>query len=203
MKLTLRTAVLAAAAALIAQSAAAETLTFGTPLSGTGPTVDFATLTYTQTGDGDDWTFTLAAQDLATLFSSAGAFIGSVAVDTPDSVPGFGSGLAMTNVSGGVTSVEARNGGGPGGVFDFRFALGQGAGNRLTSGETVTWTWNDSGLQSFTQLALHVQGLEGNGQGYSNSIWYIPTTPVPEPATLAMMLAGAGLIGVARRRRRS
>lgn len=198
MRHTLSTAVLAGAAALAAGAASAETLNFGTPLAGVGPTVDFATLTYTQTGNGDDWTFTLEAKDLATLFSSPGAFIGSVAVDTPDTVPNFGGGLAMSDVSGGVTSVEARNGGGPGGVFDFRFALGQGASNRLSSNESVTWTWNDSGIGSFTDLALHVQGLSGDGG--SSSIWYV-STPVPEPAALATMLAGLGLLGALGRRR--
>lgn len=199
MKQLFRTAALAAAAVLATSAVSAETLNFGTPLSGVGPTVNFATLTYEQVGDGDDWTFTLDTLDLATLFASSGAFIGSVAVDTPSDVPSFGSGLAMTDVTGGgVTTVEARNGGGPGGVYDFRFALGQGAGNRLSSNETVSWTWNDSGLTSFSDFALHVQGLTGEG---SSSIWYV-SSPIPEPASLAMMLAGAGVIGAAVRRRR-
>lgn len=190
------------AGALGATNASAETLQFGTPIAGTGPTANFATLDYTQTGDGDDWTFSLTTQDLAAVFGGASAFIGSVAVQVSGDSPNYGSGVAMTGVTGGVTDVSAVNGGGPGGDWDFRFALGGGAGDRLGSNETVTWNWTDSGYASFADFALHVQGLEGNGLGYSGSIWY-GTAPIPEPGTYAMLLAGlAGLGAFARRRDR-
>lgn len=191
------------AGGVFAQSSWAVTQTFGTPLSGTGPTATFASLTYNQTGDGDDWTFTLTADNLASIFAASGAFIGSMAVDVPGSSPNYGSGLAMTGVSGGVSSVKAKNGGGPTGVFDFRIDLGGGS-DKLTSNEMVTWTWTDSGYTSFSQFALHVQGLEGNTADYSDSIWYSPApTPVPEPETYALLVAGLGAMLLMGRRRRS
>ena len=187
------------ACASLALPASATTLTYGVPLSGTGPSATFASLTYNQVGDGDDWSFTLSALDLSAIFASSGAFIGTIAVEVPGSSPGYGGGLAMTGVSGGVAAVEAKNGGGPGGTFDFRLDLGGGS-DRLTANESVSWTWNNSGYSAFTQFALHVQGLESNTAGYSGSIWYVPT-PVPEPETYALMLAGLGVIGWVSRRR--
>lgn len=180
----------------------AMTLTFGTPLAGTGPTASFATLTYNPTvaSSGDDWSFTLSAGNLASIFAVSGAFIGTLAVAVPGSAPNYASGLAMSGVAGGVAQVAARNGGGPTGVFDFRLDLGQGS-DRLTSNESVSWTWNNSGYTSFDQFALHVQGLKYNTAGNSESIWYSPTTPVPEPATYGLMLAGLAATGLALRRR--
>jgi len=184
---------LALITATLSLPATATTLDYGVPLSGTGPTTQFATLSYSQIGDGDDWVFVLAAADLSSVFSASGAFIGSIAVDAPGAEgANYAGGLALTNVVGGVATVEARNGGGPGGAFDFRIVLGAGA-DRLTGNESVGWTWMDSGYASFTQLALHVQGLSGNTGGNSDSVWYLPT-PVPEPGTVLLMLAGCAAL---------
>jgi hypothetical protein len=200
----MKTLALALAALLGAGAASAETLTFGTPLSGTGPTTTFATLNVTQTGSGDDWQFTLTAGDLTNIFGSANAFIGSLAIDAPGAESfNFGGGLSLeTAVGGGVGTVTAVNGGGPGGAFDFRLLFG-GGNDRLTAGESVSFSWQDSGITTITDLALHVQGLDGNANGNSSSVWYSPggvTTPVPEPATLAMLAAGLGVLGWKRRR---
>jgi hypothetical protein len=188
------------AGGILAQPSWAVTQTFGTPLSGTGPTATFASLSFNQIGDGDDWQFTLSADNLASIFGASGAFIGVAAVDVPGSSPNYHSGLPMGSVSGGVSSVAARNGGGPTGVFDFRLGFGGGS-DRLTSNESVTWTWNNSGYTSFNEFALHVQGLEGNTAGNSGSIWYVPS-PVPEPETYALMLAGLGAMVFLGKRRR-
>jgi hypothetical protein len=75
---------------------------------------------------------------------------------------------------------------------------------------------NHSGAFLFDDLVLdanlaqdgtwQIKWLNNGGQvpGYSNSsLWVRDVTPVPEPETYALMLAGLGAVGfVARRRRR-
>ncbi len=173
----------------------AATFDFGTLLSGTyQPAGSFATLNVDQLS-GSVFNYTLIAKDLNALFN-AGAFIGSMANDltTNPALP------TISNISGGgVTAVTDSAGGGPGGNWEFRFDFGGGAGDRLLANETVSWRATFAAPVTYTgsDFALHVQGLtEQNG----GSAWYIPT-PVPEPQTYAMMLAGLGLLGFARIRR--
>lgn len=164
---------------------------FGTVLSGSGPATNFATLTI----DDASNIFTFSPVNL-TAFGS-GAFIGSLAIDY--SIP-QGS-LTATRLSGGVGAgnVDIANGGGPGGSFDFRYDLFQGQ-DRLTHGETLSWSSVDFDLSKLTALALHVQGV--TGQGNTSSIWYSPAAAVPEPETYVMLLAGLALIGAHSRRRK-
>lgn len=190
MKLPKMLSVLALAAAAPAM---ATTLTFGSPLVGNGPTASFATLSITQVGDGDDWQFSLTAGNLGQLLGSPDATFATLAVDAPPATRNFRNGLAMAGVTGGVSSVTYRTGGGPTGVYDFRFDFGQGN-DRLGSGETVSWNWNNSGFGSFDSFALHVQGLAGG------TAWYAPSAPVPEPAGAVLMLAGAAALSLLRRR---
>jgi hypothetical protein len=182
-----RTTILSAVLAICAGSASATTYTFGTLLSGSGaPTnVTFATLTADVVGN--DVQFTLDASGLD-LFAGSTPFIGSLAID------GTRTG-SVSDVSGGVNNVALRPGGGPGGNFDFRFAIGLGAGDRLTDGESVSWTWV-GGAGNYTDIALHVQGID---YGSTSSAWYV--SAVPEPATWALMLSGAALLGWTKRRR--
>jgi len=175
----------------VASHAAVET--YGELLSGTyEPASDFASLSVSNTGNV--YTFTLSAYDLNALFTNK-AFIGSIAVKaTPDI---SASNITISNISGGVTSLTAGNGGGPGGAnpvngWDFRFVLGQGANDRLLANESVTWTATFASVAHVTldDYALHVQGLtkaQGDSAWYLNSI---VTTPVPEPASWGMLLAG-------------
>ncbi|ALQ50580.1 FxDxF family PEP-CTERM protein [Nitrosomonas ureae] len=168
---------------------------FGQLLAGNGPTNPyFADLEITDNGSGN-WTFTLTALDLNTIFGSS-SFIGSMAVD----------GVKPTSIStvagGGVTAVNLQNGGGPTGIFDFRYDMINPKNDKLTGLESVTW--HVGGLGSATlpgfngELALHVQGIGSNG----DSAWYVATSPVPEPETYAMLLAGLGLIGFMTRRKK-
>ncbi len=172
-------------------SAQALVYTFGEKLSGGGP--QFADVAQLEiVNNGGDWTFTMdVSSNLSTTFGG-GAFVGTMAVDgtKPTSV--------TTAVNGGVSAVEAKNGGGPGGIYDFRFDQGKGQ-DRLISGESVTWTGFNMGnvLPTDGGLALHVQGTNFS----PDSVWYI--SPIPEPETYAMLLVGLGLVGFAVRGRRT
>lgn len=181
---------------LVCGSAAqATTYHFGQLLAGNGPTNPyFADLEITDNGSGN-WTLTLSSLDLDAIFGS-NSFIGSMAVD------GIKPSSISTDAGGGVTKVNLQNGGGPTGIFDFRYDMINPKNDKLTESESVTW--HVSGLGSTTlpgyngELALHVQGIGSNG----DSAWYIATSPVPEPETYAMLLAGLGFLGFMARRRK-
>lgn len=183
---------LATGALVIGSGAQAATYQFGQLLSGGGPaSVHLADLDINDLGSGH-WSFTLYNIDLSVFGSKA--FIGSLAVDgiTPSSV--------TTVAGGGVSSVGVSPGGGPGGSFDFRYDTSSGS-DRLTTAESVSWDafgLGSSPLPGNGDLALHVQSTIFT----DSSAWYV--SPVPEPETYAMLLAGLGLLGfIARRRKES
>lgn len=181
---------------LVSVSSQAAVENYGTLLDGKyQPGSDFASLSVS--GSGNVYTFTLTAFDLNTLFTNK-AFIGSVIVDA--SAPVKANTIAISNVSGGVTSVTTSNGKGPSGDWDFRFVIDHGANDRLLANESVTWTATFGSNVTFTDYALHVQGLT-DAQG--TSAWYlnsVVTTPVPEPATWALLLVGLGVATSLRKR---
>jgi hypothetical protein len=177
-----------------ASPAMAITEDYGTLLSGTyQPTETFATLTVD--GSGSVYNFTLAALDLNSIFNT-GAFIGAIAVDlSPSLVP------TISNVTGG-SPVSYSPGGGPTGAFEFRFDLTGPQQARLTANETVSFTATFADAVTFNgnEFALHVQNI---GEENGGSAWYVNSSPVPEPETYAMMLAGLGMIGFLGRRRKT
>jgi len=168
---------------------------FGDLLSGSyTPSARFASLEVN--GSGSVYDFTLTTNDLNTLFTN-GAFIGRLIVETDPDITLNGrnaTSIEISNLSGGVTSLTASNAGGPTGGWDFSFVLGQGAANRLTANETVSWRATFSQNVTFTDYGIHVQGLT-SAQG--GSAWYSPSTvtPVPEPQSLGMFAIGLILVG--------
>lgn len=180
---------LCSTALLASFSATAAVQDFGTLLSGSfQPETTFATMTYTNVGNV--YSFTLSAYDLDAIFTE-GSFIGAIAVDA-DTQP------MISNVMGDA-NVTVSNGGGPTGIFDFRFDLTGAQQSRLTANETVSWDATFTEPVSFTSgsFALHVQGMT-DAQG--GSAWY-SATPVPEPETYAMMMAGLGMLGFTAKRK--
>lgn len=173
-------------------SAHAATDEFGELLSGSfQPTDTFASLSYTTT-DNLVYSFTLTAFDLDAIFTD-GAFIGAIAVDSNTSEP------VVSNVSGD-TVVSTSPGGGPGGIWEFRFDLTGPQQARLTANESISFdaTFDQAVILGSNSFALHVQGLT---EAQGGSAWYVPT-PIPEPETYAMMLAGLGMLGFTAKRRK-
>lgn len=184
---------MAALALAFGVSANAATDDFGTLLSGSfQPTETFASLSYTTT-DNLVYSFTLTAYDLDAIFTTD-AFIGAIAVDSDTNDP------IVSNVSGD-TVVSVSPGGGPGGNWEFRFDLTDGEANRLTANESVSFdaTFDQAVILGSNSFALHVQGLT---EAQGGSAWYVPT-PIPEPETYAMMLAGLGLLGFTAKRKKA
>jgi hypothetical protein len=86
-----------------------------------------------------------------------------------------------------------------------------------TGGGSSAWLFNDevlgAGAKSGGSWTLNALNPGGKASDYSNltifardiskTAFQVPTTPVPEPESYAMLLAGLGLIGFMSRRRKS
>lgn len=172
---------------------------YGELLAGTFvPGTIFANLSVS-TIDNTTYDYVLTTNDLNTIFTE-GAFIGSVLVDTSfvnkESLPS----ATLVGLDNGINQIGTSSGGGPGGIYDFRYVLGQGSEDRLTSNEVVSWTSTfamphtiDPGL-----FALHVQGLTDEQGG---SAFYTPSA-VPLPSALPLMAFALGLFGFSAKNRR-
>jgi len=199
-----RKSAIAVAAALACAGAQAQTTSydFGTQLTGSlQPASSFATLSVT-TFDSMNYLFDLAlTSNFGSLFNNANAFVGKVLFNTAGVDP-IGSSVSLLPGTWGVSTIRYHaNSAQPGSIdFDFSETLGQGANNRLVSGERVMWTTSFAQPTGFVapQFALHVQSIGANG----DSGWYVPTSPIPEPETYALLLAGLGLLGFHARRRK-
>lgn len=180
---------------LVSISSEAAVVYFGDLLSGSyQPGSNFAELSVS--GSGNVYNFTLKAYDLETLFLTSGAKIGRLAIDTDKAINP--SDITISSVSGGVTSVFAKNAGAPTGTWDFSFKFPNSDSDKLTANESISWTATFSQDVSFTQYAVHVQGLTTE-QG--SSAWYTSVTAVPEPETYGMMALGLGLMALIVRRK--
>ncbi|CAH0353618.1 PEP-CTERM sorting domain-containing protein [Aquabacterium sp. CECT 9606] len=189
IKQAARAALVATSVSLVAMSSQAATYTFGALLAGNGPQeLNLATLTVTESGN--DLNFSLSATGLDLLGTSS--FLGAIAVD------GLKTGSISSVV--GDSPVALANGGGPGGVFDFRFDLTGPKQARLIDNESVSWTWVGANQSLDTlSFAVHIQGVGISGA--DTSLWYSPSA-VPEPESYALLAAGLGVAGIALRRRR-
>lgn len=212
MKAQLRKSLMAAAIAVsfagVAGSASAAqdySFDFGTLLSGSyQPSGTFASMSVTS-ADDLTFTFSLTTYDLNSLFTS-GAFVSAALFNTATGADP----LSLSFLSGDVSGVSLTTNPAQVGSIGFDFGAlfptngNNGGVSRLTANEQVSWsvTFGSAQTSLFADppAALHVQGLTDNQGG---SAWYTPTTPVPEPETYAMLLAGLGLVGAIARRRRA
>ena len=203
----LRKLALAALLAGFALPAAAQTYSFdfgslltggaSAPAGGGDTWAEMSIAPTANPADGNTYTFTLdvLAPQFTNTFTST-AFVGAAGFNNAGAITAG----EITLVSGGVTTISATNGGGGGGItWDFGADFGSGESDRLQAGESVTWTQSFSSVLNLVDpfAYLHVQALQNGDSGK-----YIPTTPIPEPETYAMMLAGLGLLGFVARRRR-
>ena len=184
--------------------AAAQTYSFGdlltggsqAPDTGGGPT--WATMSILNT-TGTTYSFTLTAlSNFAATFGGSGAFIREAEFNTDGTQGTIGTPILAAG-SWGVSSITGSNASGSGSIsWDFGDVFGGGQ-DRLTSGESVSWTQTFGSALNLQDpfVLLHVQNLQGGDSGK-----YVPATPIPEPETYAMMLAGLGLLGFVARRRR-
>jgi hypothetical protein len=93
------------------------------------------------------------------------------------------------------------------GKFDFDYANIHGQPGGVVSADTISFTLMASGLTAsqFTSFAVHFCTASGTNCGPKTGFAEgEPTSPVPEPGTIALLGTGMlGLVGVARRRRQT
>jgi len=206
-----RTAI-AAAALLVCSGAQAQTssYSFGTQISSQWqttfqPSETFATLSVTTT-DNMNYIFDLATTaNFNALFGTPNATIHRLVFNTNNVDPLVGS-VRLASGSWGVDHIyySPSNTELGGVTFDFMEGWGNpstSGGSLLQSNERVVWETSFASPTSFVAppFALKVFGLGDSGSGHA---WYVPASPVPEPETYAMLLAGLGMLGFAARRRK-
>ena len=175
----------------------------------------FASLQMADLGGGV-WEFLLDIHNplnpsVPTFSNSFGssAFIGSITFQL-DPDPTHWLSLSDSLVaSNGVNTVKATTGtGNIGQTFDADFGTALGGGNdKLVQNEWVEWKVFGLSGYTVTDAYVHVQGIDlglwGNNCGgqkdCSAKYGHIPS-PVPEPETYIMLLAGLGMLGFMARR---
>jgi hypothetical protein len=210
--------VLASAAIAISGHASAATYSyvFSEEFSGAdepGGATPWATLSFADVAGGVSMSLSLASTMESTAFAGAGYFnFGGTAAQLTALTFSYGSGQALPTIGKAFDSFKADGDG----WFDIRFLFPTDQGDdRFLAGESLTYMISGGGvtadLFNYTSApgggngtwhsALHMQGLGQDAEG-SGWIGATPTTPVPEPETYAMLLAGLALMGFVARRRR-
>ena len=186
---------------------AATTLDFGTLVKSGGdlqPVSTFATLVVSVDSTSRVWDYSLRAYDLNTLFTP-GAWLDTLHVSLDKDIP-----QTLSNVVGD-SPISL-----PGGNWDTRYYLWEGgASNRLTSNESVSWriTYGTPVHFDISKIILEADGFDTTQPGKSGGGFYAVsrmyestatapvTTPVPEPESFGMLIAGLALITVLAKRK--
>jgi hypothetical protein len=202
-------AAIVAAALTLCPSAHAQTVNyaFGTQIDGPydttfQPVATFATLSVTTT-DQLHYLFDLQAlPSFNLLFGNPNASINKLVFNTNNMEPVAGSVRLASGGVWGVSNIHYALGDQQLGGITFEFTEGIGnLSDRLTAGERVVWETTFASPTSFQAppFALKVYGFGISGTDHA---WYVPASPVPEPETYGMLLAGLGMLGFAARRRK-
>jgi len=185
-KITIAAGTLAAAMAVApAAFAATETIVLGTSNTTSFASQDMAHLTITEVGNNTVWTL---AADWNNSLNSRNPFVFGLQFSDKQSAAPTGFSALAGEIS------LAKKGFG---ATEVNF-LTANKGGRFTDGETAQWTFKNTKLTDFGNFELHINSVTANG---SSVKFTQMTSPVPEPETYGMMLAGLGLIGFAARRR--
>ena len=145
---------------------------------------DMAHLTITEAGDNTVWT--LSADWNNTLNSNNPFIFGLSFSDKKTAAP-----VSFAATSGIITAKDLS-------ATAVNFLTANKPG-RFTDGAAATWTFNNTKPSDFSAFQLHVNSVTAAGD--SVKFTQLLTTPVPEPETYAMLLAGLGLVGFVVRRR--
>lgn len=143
---------------------------------------NMANLTITESGGGTLWQLS-ALWDPVTYQE---AFIKSLDFDTSKKFSYVISGFTSTANTVGAPTIKNTG---------LQFETANNSDSRFTGFESASWNIASSSLSNFVMKDLHINALTTSG----GSVKFTPgpaiTSPVPEPQTYMMMLAGLGLIG--------
>jgi hypothetical protein len=193
LKLSLKPAVAAAALAFAAAGAHAATYTHTFTQLTTGETVDaLATLAIEDTASGVQFTLTGSFDSLG-----SDSFLSRIEFNGPNGAVSIGEGntFAMQPTYGEHINASYSF------TWEGQFPVSNSEGSdRFVSGDSAVWTIAGDGLSanSFSGTAMiHLQGVAGFGNESSIKV----LSPIPEPETYALMLAGLAAMGMVVRRR--